>query len=239
MFAYILMPLMFLAAIGFGVGGLVEDNQSTVEGVTYLVFVTPGLLAASAMQGAAGESLWPIMAGTKWIRVFHAMVATPIRPSDVCIGVLLWTTARAAAGAAVFLVIAGLLGGIDSFWAPLAIPAAALYRGRVRRAAGRVRRRAGDRLPVPGHHAARDRPAVPLLGHVLPGQRAPRLARSRSGVLSPLWHGVELCRAATTGIGDLLALAGSVLFLGALVVAGQRVGHPLVQPEAGVMRVSS
>jgi lipooligosaccharide transport system permease protein len=43
-------------------------------------------------------------------------------------------------------------------------------------------------------------------------------------VLSPLWHGVELCRAATTGTGDALALLGSVVFLGALVALGSAWG---------------
>ena len=74
---YILAPVMFLGAMGLGVGSLVK--QDTVAGVSYLAFVTPGLMAAAAMQAAAGESLWPIMAGTKWIRTFHGMVATPIR----------------------------------------------------------------------------------------------------------------------------------------------------------------
>jgi lipooligosaccharide transport system permease protein len=218
-FAYILTPLMFLAAIGFGVGGLVEDNRSTVEGFSYLVFVTPGLLAASAMQGAAGESLWPIMAGTKWIRVFHAMVATPIRPSDVCVGVLLWTAARAAGGATIFLVIAAVLGGIDSFWAPLAIPAAALTAAAFAApmAAFAATQETDIRFPVIMRLGI-----VPLFlfsGSFFPVSELPDWLEPFA-VLSPLWHGVELCRAATTGTGDPLELLGSVAFLGALVAAG-------------------
>ena len=52
---YILAPVMFLGAMGLGVGSLVK--QDTVAGVSYLAFVTPGLMAAAAMQAAAGESL--------------------------------------------------------------------------------------------------------------------------------------------------------------------------------------
>jgi hypothetical protein len=47
----VLMPLLFLGAMGVGLGGLVDDNRSSVEGVDYLVFVAPGILAATAMQG--------------------------------------------------------------------------------------------------------------------------------------------------------------------------------------------
>ena len=78
---YILNPVLFLAAIGFGLGGLVQESTGNVGGVPYDAFVAPGLLAASAMLGATAESLWPVMAGTKWVRTFHAMVATPVHPA--------------------------------------------------------------------------------------------------------------------------------------------------------------
>jgi lipooligosaccharide transport system permease protein len=39
-------------------------------------------------------------------------------------------------------------------------------------------------------------------------------------VLSPLWHGVELCRAATTGSVNWAAAAGHVAVLVSCVVAG-------------------
>jgi len=96
---YVLNPLLFLAAIGFGLGGLVQESTGNVGGVPYDAFVAPGLLAASAMLGAGAESLWPVMAGTKWVRTFHAMVATPVRPADVYAGVVAWTTVRSAVGA--------------------------------------------------------------------------------------------------------------------------------------------
>ena len=69
------MPLLFLGAMGIGLGGLVDENQGTVDGVEYLVFVAPGILAATALQAAAGESLWPVMAGIKWVQS-----STPPRP---------------------------------------------------------------------------------------------------------------------------------------------------------------
>src|SRR5664279_6512186 len=101
--AYVLNPILFLAALGLGVGGLVKQGHGDVGGVAYLAFITPGVMAASAMTGAAGESLWPVMAGTKWIRTYHAMVATPVGPGDVYLGVITWTAARAFIGATVFL----------------------------------------------------------------------------------------------------------------------------------------
>ena len=49
-FSTFLSPVLFLAAIGLGLGGLVDENGGDVSGLSYLVFVTPGLLVAGAMQ---------------------------------------------------------------------------------------------------------------------------------------------------------------------------------------------
>src|SRR5438552_18722831 len=120
-----LIPLLFLGAIGGGVGGLV-DRRGTVEGLSYLRFVTPGLLAAMGMQFAAASSLWPVMAGVKWVRFFHGIVATPVSAPDVFGGYVIWLSVRAAISAAAFLVVATLLGGVPSASGVLALPASVL-----------------------------------------------------------------------------------------------------------------
>src|SRR5690554_2422738 len=61
----VLTPLLFLGAMGIGLGGLVDERTGDVGGVPYLAFVAPGILAATAMQSAAGDSLWPVMGGIK------------------------------------------------------------------------------------------------------------------------------------------------------------------------------
>ncbi len=75
---------------------------------------------------AAGESLWPVMGGVKWMGTYHAAVATPMESSDVYLGQLAWTGVRTSMSATVFLVVAALLGGVPSFWGVLAIPATVL-----------------------------------------------------------------------------------------------------------------
>jgi lipooligosaccharide transport system permease protein len=214
---YILTPLMFLGAMGIGVGGLVE--QDTVAGVSYLAFVTPGLMAASAMQAASGESLWPIMAGTKWIRTFHGMVATPIGPGDVYLGVVAWTGVRAALGGTIFLVTAALLGGVDSWWAPLAVPAAVLtaLAFAAPLAAFAATQDTDFRFPIIMRLGI-----VPLFlfsGTFFPVSELPDWLEPLCW-LSPLWHGVELCRGATTGSIDALQALANVAILSAIILAG-------------------
>jgi lipooligosaccharide transport system permease protein len=212
-------PVLFLAAIGLGLGGLVDERRGDVAGLDYLSFVAPGLLAASAMQTAAGESLWPVMAGTKWVRTFHAMVATPVGAADVYGGFVVWTAVRVSMSATAFLIVAALLGGVPSAWGVLALPAAVLCA-------------AAFAAPLAAFAATQEVDvAFPLIlrlgivplflfsGTFFPVDELPDWLRPISA-LSPLWHGVELCRAATTGSVEWGAAAAHVAILAGCVGAG-------------------
>jgi lipooligosaccharide transport system permease protein len=62
-------------------------------------------------------------------------------------------------------------------------------------------------------------PLFLLSGTFFPVSQLPDALRPLS-VLSPLWHGVELCRGATTGSIDLLPAVGHVAVLAACVAGG-------------------
>jgi lipooligosaccharide transport system permease protein len=214
-----LTPVLFLAAIGLGLGGLIDERNDTVAGLDYLTFVAPGLLAASAMQTAAGESMWPVMAGTKWVRTFHAMVATPMGAADVYGGLVVWIAVRVAISASAFLLVAAVLGGVPSLWGVLAVPAAVLCA-------------AAFAAPLAAFAATQDTEMifpiiirlgiVPLFlfsGTFFPVSDLPDGLQVASAV-SPLWHGVELCRAATTGSIDWAAAVLHVAVLIGCIAAG-------------------
>src|SRR4029078_13662372 len=57
----IVNPVFYLGALGIGLGTLVNKSGSTPEGVKYLAFVAPGVLAATAMQVASNEAGWPVL----------------------------------------------------------------------------------------------------------------------------------------------------------------------------------
>ena len=216
---YIATPALFLLALGVGLGGLIDKRANTVDGVRYLAFVAPGLMAASAMQGATAESLWPIMAGTKWLRTFHAMVATPLRASDVYLGIVAWTGVRVAAGAALFLGVAAALGAVPSPWGVLAVPAAAMtaVAFAAPMAAFAATQETDLRFPVVMRIGVL--PLFLFSGAFFPITQLPRWLRPVAEV-SPLYHGVELCRAATTGRLQLGPAAGHVLVLLACIALG-------------------
>jgi len=222
-FSSVLTPLLFLGAMGVGLGGLIDERSGDVNGFDYLVFVTPGLMAASAMQTAAGESLWPVMAGTKWIRTFHAMVATPVTPADVYGGFVVWRALHVAGASALFLVVAALLGGVVSWWGLLAVPAATLCAAAfcAGLSAFAVGRETDQAFPIIMRLGI-----VPLFlfsGTFFPVEQLPD-ALEPLAVLSPLWHGVELTRGATTGsLGATEALVHTTV-LAAIIAVAWRIG---------------
>ncbi len=101
-------------------------DPAALGGVPYLVFLAPGLLAATAMQSASFEATFPIMGGLVWNRTFHAMYATPISPRDIALGNLAWIAARLLLITTIFTIVIVLFGAAESPLIVLAIPAAIL-----------------------------------------------------------------------------------------------------------------
>ena len=89
-----LYPVLYLLAMGVGLGHLVDQHLagggssglSRLGGQTYVEFIAPGLLAATAMQMGYNEATYPVMHGVKWDRVYYAMIATPIPVRSIQIG---------------------------------------------------------------------------------------------------------------------------------------------------------
>ena len=126
-FSSFLSPALFLTAMGLGLGSYVSTSSTTTLGdVSYLAFLAPGLLAATAMQSASFEATFPIMGGLVWNKIFHAMYATPISARDIALGNLAWITARLTFITTVFTAVIVLYGAASSPLVVLAVPAAVL-----------------------------------------------------------------------------------------------------------------
>jgi lipooligosaccharide transport system permease protein len=119
-------PFLYLLSIGVGVGDLVGDLQVGGQAVDYESFVAPGLLAAAAMNGAVFDTTFNFFFKFKYTRSFDAMLATPLRTTDVAVGELSWALLRGSIYAAAFLVTMAVLGLVESPWGVLALPGAML-----------------------------------------------------------------------------------------------------------------
>ncbi len=218
-FTAVVQPMLFLLAMGIGLGDLVDEGSgsSTVD-ITYLEFVAPGLLAASALLAVSGEALWGVMGGVKWMGQFKGMVATPMTPGDVYGGLVLSAGVRAGAAAIAFLVVATVLGGVASFWAPLAVVAAVLLAMATMAALSAYAVRKEDDSTFPLIMRLGVIPLFLFSGTFFPVQQLPDVVQPIA-VLSPLWHGVEVARDAMTGALDGWTFVHAAVLVALVAVA--------------------
>ncbi len=220
-FSSFLLPVLFLTAMGLGLGTYVDAGESgSLGGVPYIAFLAPGLLASTAMQSAAFESTFPIMSGLQWSRVFHAMYATPISGRDVALGNLLWIAARLLLITMVFTVIIVLFGAFESPLVVFAIPVAVLTGLAF---ASPIAAFSATQRTVEKFNAIFRFGVTPLFlfsGTFYPVDQLPTALQALAW-LTPLYHGVELARGLSLGtIGEepVLALVHLAIILGFFLV---------------------
>lgn len=120
-------PVFYLLSIGVGVAKLVGDVELPGgELVTYTVFIAPGMLAASAMNGAMFDAVFNLFFKLKYNKLYDSVLATPVTPVDVAVGEIAWALMRAAFYSTTFLAVMLVMGLISSWWAVLALPAVVL-----------------------------------------------------------------------------------------------------------------
>ncbi|MEI6270979.1 MAG: ABC transporter permease [Chloroflexota bacterium] len=107
LFSGFLEPIVVLVGLGIGLGALVGDRAAQITGgVSYVAYIAPALMASQAMQFGAGEAAWPILGRIMWVRIYHAMVATPLKPTDIIVGAVAFIGGKVAFAATFF---AGIL----------------------------------------------------------------------------------------------------------------------------------
>lgn len=214
-----LEPVLYLAAMGVGLGTLVDRHVHHVSGVSYLAFVGPGLLAAAAMQVGTSEATYPVMGAIKWVRTYHAMLATPLRVTDVLRGHLSWIACRLVTVATIFVGILGVFGLVRSAEAALAVPAAVLTG-------------LAFAAPVAAFAATQEKDAsfsvlyrfgvVPLFlfsGIFYPITRLPGWLQPVAWA-TPLYHGAALCRSLVIGDAPVASSVVHAVYLAAVSLAG-------------------
>jgi lipooligosaccharide transport system permease protein len=224
-------PVFYLFSLGVGLGALVGDVTWAGVEVSYVQFVAPGLLAASAMNGAFYESTMNVYAKMTLDRAYDAMLATPMQPGDVAGGEITYSQLRGTAYSLVFLLVLWAFGYVASPWGVLALPAAMLL-GFAFSALGMAT------TTFMRSWTDMDLVATALLPLFLLSTTFYPLEVYPAGVrplilLSPLYHGVELVRAATLGIADWSILGHVVVLLvvavSGTVLAGRRLESLLLR----------
>ena len=219
-----LIPILYLAAMGIALGSLIDKHSHGVGGVSYLAYLAPGLLAGTSMQIGTNDMMYPVLGAIKWMRTYLAMLAGPLSVYDVLIGHLAWVATRIAIVVSIYLAVMAAFGTIFSFWAVLALPVAVL----TGMAFG---------APMAAFAATLDKDSgfstlyrfviIPLFlfsGIFFPISQLP-LVLQVVAYISPLFHGVSLCRDLTLGTVHPWPDLGHAAYLCVWVGVGYAVGR--------------
>lgn len=217
-----LYPVLYLAAMGVGLGSLVDRHVHNVDHVTYIVFLAPGLLASTAMQIGGNDATYPVMAAIKWMRTYYAQLASPLRLVDVLVGHMGWIAARLVIVTVIYVGVMAAFGTVLSAWVLFAIPAAVLTG-------------LAFATPIAAYAATQDTDTafstiyrlilIPLFlfsGTFFPVSQLPVWLRDLA-YATPLYQGVTLCRDLTLGQLHPLLDLGHAVYLVTLTAAGLRV----------------
>jgi lipooligosaccharide transport system permease protein len=216
-------PLIYLYAIGVGLASLVDENLGVdaVNGVSYLVFLAPALLASSAISVASEEFTYPIMLGFKWNPVFFGMNASSIQPGQIINGIVISVAARMLLTGTIYYLFMLLFGAVPGAFGWVAVIVALLtglalgvilmgYTATLTEDTGQIAML--ERFVI--------LPMTLFSGTFFPLDVLPGYLQW-IGWISPLWHGTELSRVFAFGLFEPMWLSVvHVVYLAALLAFG-------------------
>ena len=215
----VVTPVVYLLSLGVGLGVFVDRSTNLPNGVSYLEFVAPGLMAATAMQLASFEASWPVMSAIKWDRQYHAMLAAPLRVRDLLIGHQAFFAFRLMLTAAVYFVVIVAFGAVNSAYGVLAIPVTVLVGLAFTAPIAAWAAHTNTETSFVAIFRFLILPMFLFSGTFFPISNLPAPLEFVAWS-TPIWHGVTLCRDLTLGHiepwADLLHLA----YLLAWITAG-------------------
>ncbi|MFM7860332.1 MAG: ABC transporter permease [Candidatus Nanopelagicaceae bacterium] len=220
-FASIANPVLYLLAIGVGVGSLVNQNSGGIDGVEYLVFLAPALLANAAIQGSMDETIFPTLAGFLWNKGFYGINSTPLGARQIAFGVFQAAMLRNVFTVLFYYLIMAAFGVLKAPHAWLAIPTGILSGaafGSVMLAMAGKAKKDDNFFTFVGRFIIT--PMFFLSGTFFPLTAMP-IYLQWIGWISPLWHATNLGRFLTYGseVSPLLVVI-HITYLLALTAAG-------------------
>lgn len=214
-------PVLYLASVGLGIGALVDNNLGAagVDGVSYLVFLAPALLASAAIQGTMDETMFPTLAGFVWMRNFYAMNSTALTGAQIARGVLLSALSRTLFTVFIYWSVLWIFGAVDATSSVWLIPSA-IFAGWACGAAmlaGASYVESDDGFfAIVGRFVIA--PMFLFSGTYYPLETLPVFLQW-IGWISPLWHATELGR--TLSYGDVSTnVSMTVLHVATLAIMG-------------------
>jgi lipooligosaccharide transport system permease protein len=111
-------PVLYLAALGLGLGAYVKE----INGVPYINFIAPGIVASSAMFAATYECSYGTYVRMTYQKTFDAILATPVNVNDLIAGEMLWGATKSVLYGTIIMIVIAVFGLVASPLLLLVIP---------------------------------------------------------------------------------------------------------------------
>ena len=216
-------PVLYLVSIGLGVGAYIDKNTGGmgVDGVSYITFLAPALLATAAIQGAIDESVYPTLEGFKWDKIFFSMNSTPLSGNHIAMGVFFNSVIRVTFTAVIYWFVMLAFGVLESprAWLAIftAIMAGAAFGAMMQALAGMLE---NEDIFFTVLQRFVIMPLFLFSGTFYPLTNMP-IYLQWIGWISPLWHATELGRWLSYGHEiSTLMLYTHFIFLNSLLLIG-------------------
>jgi lipooligosaccharide transport system permease protein len=103
-------PILYLWALGLGLGAYVKE----IDGVPYVNFIAPGIIASSAMFAAVYECTYGTYVRMTYQKTFDAILATPVNINDLVAGELMWGASKSVLYGTIIMIVISAFGLVDS-----------------------------------------------------------------------------------------------------------------------------
>ncbi len=216
-------PFLYLIAMGYGLGALIDQ----INGIPYVQFIAPAIVAITIMQTAFMETTYSAYVRMIFQKTWDAVMATPLSPTDILWGEVLWAALRATINATLMcFVVAGF--GLLSYPTAFLIP---IFAFAIAMMFGGIGLYVSSKVRVIDHFSYSFflfiTPQFLFSGTFFPLEQLPRVAQWIAMAL-PLTHAVQLVRGAALGSWgpiapwSLLYVAVFAFVLPALAVRGMK-----------------
>lgn len=103
-------PILYLTALGLGLGAFVKE----INGVPYVNFIAPGIIASSSMFATIYECTYGTYVRMTYQKTFDAILATPVNIDDLVAGELMWGATKSLLYGTIIIFVISIFGLVSS-----------------------------------------------------------------------------------------------------------------------------
>ncbi|MBF05509.1 sugar ABC transporter permease [bacterium] len=214
----IFSPLISATLFIFVFGTIVGARIDEIGGVSYIIFVFPGILIMNVLTSSFSQASSNVYFA-KWARTIEELLVSPLSYFEIMVGTVLSAVARALTVGVVILLVGMLFGAVSMYSLPLFIfyvIGISVIFGLLGIITGLVAK-SFEQLNILSTFIIM--PFSFLGGMFYTLDMLPPIAQNMT-LLNPFFYFVDGVRYAMTGINDANLLAGATLILSLVIVFG-------------------